>query len=368
MRLSGPTARALGGPTAAIVALAAISLLRFVFPDAQGTMLFGIVPVVLLGMMLGFRAGLLAALFASAVALVWAATSGHGETLSYITQPITFLVLGAISGYFAKGALGAFDLGSARTCSQLRRAIGSGELVLHYQPIVRPDGELLFAEGLARWQQPDGGLRAPAEFIPAAEGDDRTLWELTVDTLERGIHDASQLGDSLVVAVNLSPVILAHHDLANAIGEALGRGGLSPSRLAVEVTETAVSAEDEATVIESLSAIQRIGVGRMAIDDFGIGHSSLARLGRLPVDTVKIDRKLIADSDRAETAAVIRGMIELAHAVQLTVVAEGVEDARTWDWLIGANCDALQGFHLSRPMPPEALSEWLATRQGATRA
>jgi EAL domain-containing protein (putative c-di-GMP-specific phosphodiesterase class I) len=359
MTASGPTVRAVGGPTAAIGALVAISVARFLWPDAQGIMLFAVVPIALIGIMLGFRAGLLAALVASAVSIVWAVTSDHTARLEWVGEPITFFILGGISGYFAKGALGDFDVANARTCSQLRHAIDDGQLRLHYQPIVRASGEVLAVEGLARWHDPARGEIPPIDFIPAAECDDRTLLKLTLHTVRQAVLDARELGDGVVVAVNLSPISLRHRELPEAIGEILRDGGVPASRIAVEVTESAISDEDEGSVIDVLAEIRGTGVGMVAIDDFGIGHSSLARLGRLPIDTVKIDRALIADSDRPETAAIIRGMVELAHSVDLTVIAEGVEDPTTWDWLVAANCDAIQGFQLSRPMPPEELPEWL---------
>ncbi|MFL5908855.1 MAG: EAL domain-containing protein [Solirubrobacterales bacterium] len=366
MRVSGPTARAVGGPLAAVIALIVISVARFVWPDANGTMWLAVVPIALLGSMLGFRAGLTAALFASAVALTWVVVEDSATPLQLIVYPLNFFILGGLSGYYARGALGDFDLGNARTCSQLRHAIERGEIALHYQPIVRSTGELLAVEGLARWQDPSRGLIAPLEFVPVAEGDDRTIWDLTLHTLRQAVRDARDFENLLVVAVNFSPVSLRHPELPDAIGEILVSGGLPASRLAVEVTESAISSAEESAVIEVLGELRRVGVGMVAIDDFGIGHSSLFRLGRLPIDIVKIDRALIADSTRPETAAVIKGMIELAHSVDLTVVAEGVEDARTWDWLVEANCDAIQGFQLSRPMPPEQLPQWLAAHQGAS--
>jgi EAL domain-containing protein (putative c-di-GMP-specific phosphodiesterase class I) len=153
--------------------------------------------------------------------------------------------------------------------------------------------------------------------------------------------------------------------MPDAIREILGEGGLPANRLAVEVTETAISTDDEPSVVEVLGEVRKVGVNMVAIDDFGIGHSSLARLGRLPIDTVKIDRALIADIARKETAAVVRGMIELAHAVDLTVIAEGVEDAKTWDWLAEMSCDAIQGFQLSHPMPSDELPGWVEAHAAA---
>jgi EAL domain-containing protein (putative c-di-GMP-specific phosphodiesterase class I) len=359
-----PTARAVGGPIGAVVALIAISVGRFVWPDANGTMWLAVVPIALLGIMLGFRAGLLAALFASAVALTWVVTEGEATPLQLITYPLNFFILGGITGYYAKGALGDFDLRRARTCAHVRHAIDRGEIRLHYQPIMRTGGELYAVEALARWQDPGRGMIPPLEFIPECEGDDHTMWELTLHTLRQAVQDSRILGDGVTVAVNLSPVSLRRLELPEAIDEVIGDVGLQTGRIAIEVTESAISSDDEMRVVEVLGQLKRAGVTMVAVDDFGIGHSSLARLGRLPIDTVKIDRTLIADSERPETAAVIRGMIELAHAVNLTVVAEGVEDARTWDWLVKARCDAIQGFKLSRPMPPEELPGWLEAYEG----
>src|SRR6478672_10896072 len=176
MTSRGPTLRAAGGPLAAVVALVGISVLRFVFPDTQGIMLFAVVPITLLGIMRGVRAGLVAAVLASAVSITWALTSGHDQALRYLGEVLTFFILGWLSGYFARGALGDFDYEQARTSSHLRDAIRRGRVVFHYQPIVRPDGEVIAVEALARWQDPNKGQIQPLDFIPAAESDDRTIW------------------------------------------------------------------------------------------------------------------------------------------------------------------------------------------------
>jgi len=361
-------ARAIGGPAGAVALLIAISVARFVWPDAQGTMLFAVVPVAALGMMLGARVGLLAALAASAVTIVWAAVAHHLGRLEFIGQPLSFFMLGGISGYFAKGALGDYDFDRARICSRLRAAITGGEIGMHYQPVVRSNGELLLVEALCRWHDPDRGTIPPLDFIPSAEFDDRTIRDLTFHTIERVLSDTRPIDGPVTVAVNLSPIVLRQPGFAEAMEKVIGTNGPPATPLAVEVTETAISTEDEQVVIESLSALKRNGIGLIAIDDFGIGHSSLARLGRLPIDVVKIDRALIADSAEPNVATVIQGMIELAHAVDLTVVAEGVEDAKTWEFLVDADCDAIQGYHLSRPMPPNELPGWLEAHERAARS
>ena len=326
-------------------------------------MLVAVVPIALLGMMLGFRAGIAAAAYASGVAMLWAVSTSAGDVSEAVGDSLTFFALGGISGYFAKGALGDIGFARARTCTQLRRAIAHGQIGLEYQPIARRSGELLAVEALARWHDPGGGVVPPAEFIPAAESDQATIWELTLHTVEQALRDVRQIADGPVVAVNLSPLALRRRELPEAIGRIIEKSGLPASRLGVEVTETAISGTDEADVIAVLGALQQAGVDMVAIDDFGSGHSSLARLARLPIDTVKIDRSLIADNARAETAALVEGMIKLLHAVGMTVVAEGAEDASTWDWLVESDCDAIQGFELSRPMPLERLRAWLGARE-----
>src|SRR3954469_22773730 len=245
MSVRGPMARAIGGPSVAVATLIGLSVLRFLFPDGHGFMLFASVPIVLLGIMLGFRTGLLAALYASAVTAVWAVTSGNAGGGESLGEPTTFFLLGGLSGYFAKGALGDFDLDHARTCLQLRRALTHEQVGLYYQPILRPNGELLAVEALARWHDPVRGMIAPLEFIPAAERDEDTIWEFTRHTVRCAVRDAQRFGDSVVVAVNLSPVVLRRRELPDVIAEILGESDLPASRLAVEVTETEIAQWDE---------------------------------------------------------------------------------------------------------------------------
>src|SRR5262245_57113506 len=215
----GPRTRALGPPAAAALLLVAICVLRFALPDTSGVMLFATVPVALLGIMLGVRAGLGAALLASAVYLVWAATEGDPGTLDWFNHPLTFFTLGGISGYFAHGALGDFDWRKAVTCSEVRRAVGRGEVRLDYQPIVQNGERPLAVEALARWDHPKRGPIAPADFIPASESDERTIWDLTMHTLQEAVRQIGELeSEDVMVAVNISPVSLQRPGLAAAIG------------------------------------------------------------------------------------------------------------------------------------------------------
>lgn len=359
--IAGSSARALWPPVAAVSLLGAIIGLRFVFVNVDGIMLFAIIPIALLGMMLGARAGVLAALAASAAYLVWAATEARPDKLDYVNEPLTFFALGLISGYFAHGALGDYDWKRAAAVQEFRRAIDGDELRLHFQPIVKGESELFGVEALARWQHPALGLLPPAEFIPTAEADEKTGWRFALHTLELAAREARRagLGGDAIVAVNLTPGALLRAELPDQIERLMAGVGFPVGRLAIEVTESAIAAGDE-SIAAVLERLRRLGVGMIAIDDFGIGHSSLARLGRLPIDALKIDRALIADLRREDTRAIVRGIVQVAHAIGLTVVAEGVEDARTWALLREMGCDAVQGFHLSRPLPASELSAWIS--------
>lgn len=357
----GGTARAFWPPIAAALLLVAIIALRFAFADVDGIMLFAVVPIALLGMMLGARAGVLTALVASAAYLVWAATDASPDKLDYVNQPLTFFLLGGLSGYFAHGALGDYDWRRASAVAELRRAMDDDQLRMHYQPIVRRDGRLLGVEALVRWQHPEHGLLPPARFIGVAESHEDTNWRLALHTLSlatREVQGAEISGDALV-AVNLAPGALLRAELPEQIVRVAEAAGLPLRRLAVEVTEGAIAAGDD-SIAEVLERIRRLGVGLIAIDDFGIGHSSLARLGRLPIDALKIDRALIADVAREDTRAIVHGIVELAHAIDLTVIAEGVEDERAFALMREMGCDAVQGFHLSRPLPAADLDAWVA--------
>jgi EAL domain-containing protein (putative c-di-GMP-specific phosphodiesterase class I) len=252
----------------------------------------------------------------------------------------------------------------------LRRALGSDELVLHYQPKVDLDtGLVRSAEALVRWQHPERGLLPPGEFIDAAEGTGLIL-PLTLHTLElaaaqaRAWYDA---GSEIQVAVNLSPRCLLEVDLPEAVQEILVRHGLPPRLLRLEITESTVMT-DPGRALGILTALQQSGVA-LSLDDFGTGYSSMSYLKRLPVDELKIDRSFVTDMLAAGSDSVlVRSSIDLGHNLGLVVVAEGVEDQGTMVALSALGCDVVQGYHLARPMPPDALTRWLAERAATALA
>ncbi|HZQ35198.1 MAG TPA: EAL domain-containing protein, partial [Dehalococcoidia bacterium] len=245
--------------------------------------------------------------------------------------------------------------------SELRAALTRDELVLHYQPVVRfATGETTRVEALVRWQHPRYDLLTPDQFVPLAE---RTglINDLTRWVLRSGIGQCAawrREGLDIGLAVNLSARNLHDPELPQTIHALLEMHGLPASCLKLELTESSIMADPD-TALAVLNQLRGAGV-RIAIDDFGTGYSSLAYLRRLPVDEIKIDKSFVLDMATNENDAVIvRSAIELAHALGLQVVAEGVEDAETWQRLAQLGCDAGQAYFVARPMPAEQMGRWL---------
>jgi diguanylate cyclase (GGDEF)-like protein/PAS domain S-box-containing protein len=249
--------------------------------------------------------------------------------------------------------------------AELRTAIESGHLLLHYQPLVRLDGGLVGVEALVRWQHPERGLLLPTDFIRLAEqsGLVLPLFDWVVRTATRQCQAwRRELEPELSVSINLSARNLQDPRLGATVAGALESAGLPASGLVLEITESMLSAEP-ARGLATLEQLHALGV-RLALDDFGTGYSSLAHLHRLPVDQLKIDRSFVTNVTRDEgSAAIVRSTIDLGHNFGLEVVAEGIEDRETWDALRGLGCDTAQGYFISRPLPKDGLSDWLAARE-----
>ena len=249
---------------------------------------------------------------------------------------------------------------------ELRRAIGDGDLSVHYQPIVPlREGQEYSAEALARWTHPLRGPVPPMEFIPVAEASG-LIKLLTESVLSQATSDATSWGlpeRGLNIAVNVSMRNLRDPNFANSVRERLARSKLDPSRLCFEITENVVMSDPDQTLV-MLRLFRDLGV-RIAIDDFGTGYSSLAYLGRLPVDALKIDRSFMAGLlDNAASESIVRATIDLAHGLGLTVVAEGVETAEQLVRLREMGCDRAQGFGIGRPMRAPDLAAWLQFEAG----
>ncbi|WP_262281515.1 EAL domain-containing protein [Micromonospora sp. MA102] len=237
-----------------------------------------------------------------------------------------------------------------------------GEITMYYQPqIAIATGEVVGVEALLRWRHPRRGMVDPGELIQVAEQSAvmRLLTRRVVDDVVEQVAKWSAAGVTLRAALNVSVRDLHTGEIADQIADRLARYGLPPDRLQVEITEGALMA-DPRRVLASITQLHRIGVG-IALDDFGTGYSSLQHLRRLPLSEVKVDRSFVLGmADDADDAAIVRSMIELAGALGLRVVAEGVEDERTWRLLHAAGCDVAQGWFYARPMPAGELVTWLS--------
>ena len=247
----------------------------------------------------------------------------------------------------------------------LRSAIADGEIVLHFQPKAElRTGRIIAVEALARWQHPRLGLIGPSEFVPIAEqtGLIGPLTSYVLEAALRQLRAWSEQGEDLSVAVNLSARSFLDAELAAELPPLLERIGVDAGRLELEITESMLMA-DPARAQATLERLSAIGV-RLSVDDFGTGYSSLAHLKRLPVDVIKIDKSFVIDMPHdASDAAIVRSTIELAHNLGLKVVAEGVESHEAWQRLEELGCDLAQGFHVSRPLPADAMMRLLAERR-----
>ncbi|MEU7933329.1 putative bifunctional diguanylate cyclase/phosphodiesterase [Micromonospora echinofusca] len=241
-------------------------------------------------------------------------------------------------------------------------AADAGEITMYYQPQVAiATGEVVGVEALLRWRHPRRGMVDPEELIRVAEQSAvmRLLTRRVVDDVVEQLAKWSAAGTHLPAALNVSVRDLHTGEIADQIADRLARYGVPPQRLQLEITEGALMA-DPRRVLATITRLHRIGVG-IALDDFGTGYSSLQHLRRLPLSEVKVDRSFVLGmADDADDAAIVKSTIELAKALGLRVVAEGVEDERTWRMLHAAGCDAAQGWFYARPMPAEELVGWLA--------
>ncbi|MFI7250821.1 putative bifunctional diguanylate cyclase/phosphodiesterase [Micromonospora chalcea] len=259
----------------------------------------------------------------------------------------------------APGVIGPTADGSAEPEDQSGHP---GEITMYYQPqIAIATGDVVGVEALLRWRHPRRGMVDPGELIQVAEQSAvmRLLTRRVVDDVVEQLAKWSAAGLTLRAALNVSVRDLHTGEIADQIADRLTRYGVPPERLQVEITEGALMA-DPRRVLASITQLHRIGVG-IALDDFGTGYSSLQHLRRLPLSEVKVDRSFVLGmADDPDDAAIVRSMIELAGALGLRVVAEGVEDERTWRLLHAAGCDVAQGWFHARPMPAEDLVAWLS--------
>ena len=252
--------------------------------------------------------------------------------------------------------------------NDIRRALAAEEFVLHYQPIVDLEsGEVWGVEALVRWNHPQRGLLPPSDFVQVAEGSGLVV-PLGERVLEEGCRQGKEWHDEhphippLVMSVNVSARQLRHPDLAKSVERVLQKTGLEPNYLHLDITETVYIKILEGNT-EALDGLKRMGVC-ISIDDFGVGYSSLAYLKRLPANALKVDKSFVKGlGEDVEDTAIVRMVIELAHTFGMKVIAEGVESEPQATLLKEMGCDLAQGFYFSKPLPPEAATEYLAAEQ-----
>jgi len=254
----------------------------------------------------------------------------------------------------------------------LRTAIENQELELNYQPIVELEtNRVTGMEALIRWNHPKHGLILPDKFIPIAE-DANLIVPIGIWVLEEACRQAScwinQYGGEwdLSITVNLSIRQFQQSNLFKLVAETLARTALPPEYLILEITETLMIQNTEA-MIEKLQRLKDLGI-RLAIDDFGTGYSSLSYLHRFPVDILKIDKSFIEKVCQGkEGTAVARAIIMMGESLNLRVIAEGVENAEQASALKRLGCESGQGYHFSRPLDRDAMTEFLANAETYSR-
>jgi EAL domain-containing protein (putative c-di-GMP-specific phosphodiesterase class I) len=286
------------------------------------------------------------------------ATAGNTDAATLIHEADAAAYAAKSSG---RGRAHVYDTSMRRAADRrrvleqdLRDAIGRDELVLHFQPIVgTQSGDVEGYEALVRWERPGTGLLPPDEFLPIAEESG------LIDAVDAWVLDraAGQLArwrrlfgaETPYISVNLSPRHVSRPHVVDSVAAALEHREADPALLVVETGEAVLS--DLSGSVAHLRRIRELGV-RVSVDDFGAGFSSLSRFADLPVDIVKIDRRYV-DVGTTPSGRLLHLMVQGAHAVGLTAVAQGVEHDVQLATLRALDCESVQGFHIARPMPAE---------------
>ena len=240
----------------------------------------------------------------------------------------------------------------------LRAALANDEFEVFYQPLVDvAAGKVIGFEALLRWRNPERGLVPPGEFIPIAE-DIGLIAPIGAWVLKRACAEATRWPDQIKVAVNLSPIQFKSERLVLDVASALGASGLSPQRLELEITETVMLQDTEAT-LAMLRQIKALGVS-ISMDDFGTGYSSLSYLRKFPFDKIKIDQSFVRElSDEDESMAVVRAVVGLGSSLGMVTTAEGVETADQLRTLRAEGCTVAQGFLFSAAVPAGEIDDLL---------
>ncbi|QTQ39089.1 Diguanylate cyclase/phosphodiesterase, PAS domain-containing [Aromatoleum petrolei] len=282
----------------------------------------------------------------------------NADTATYVAK-----AAGRNTYRFFESSMQADALERMRLLARLRTAIGRGELRLHFQPqLDLLTGAVIGAEALVRWEHPELGLVLPARFIPLAE-DSGLIVPIGTWVLREACRQAAAWQRDglppIVVAVNLSVVQFRHGDLVETVTDALRESGLDARFLELEVTESILIGDAE-TVSRTVTQLKSLGL-KLSIDDFGTGYSNLAYLKRFAFDKLKIDQSFVRDMDsNADSCALVRAIVQMAHGLGLRTIAEGVERALLVEQLVALGCEEAQGYFFGRPVPPDEFAEFLA--------
>ena len=251
--------------------------------------------------------------------------------------------------------------------TELRQALGNSEMELYYQPQIHRDGHFMGVEALLRWKHPRRGMVSPAMFIPVAEesGLILSIGQWVIESACKQLaawHSRPELAH-LSLSVNVSASQFRHEDFVDQVVASVRAHHVPAGRLKLELTESLLVYDMEA-IIEKMQVLKSHGLG-LSLDDFGTGYSSLSYLKRMPLDQLKIDQAFVRDvMTDPNDAAIARTVIGLGHSLGLVIIAEGVEQIEQRDFLFDSDCDAYQGYLMSRPLPLKELEAFLAARSG----
>jgi EAL domain-containing protein (putative c-di-GMP-specific phosphodiesterase class I) len=301
---------------------------------------------------------------------LWPRHGEDGQTLLRRAEIAMYNAKHITEGFavFAEEAADEEGSNQLALMAELRHGLSHDEVTVMYQPIITMNSRAVTrVEALARWRHRQRGLVPPAEFIPLAErsGLVRSLFEQVLVTTLQQCQAWQKLGLHLQGAVNLSMRNLLDPELVPTVSAAIERTGARPELVGLEITESMLMA-DPPRAMRAVEGLRELGV-QLAIDDFGVGYSSLAYLQRLPAYAVKIDRSFVSRMTRDRSSeSIVKLIIELGHTLGMKVVAEGIEDRATWDVLAELRCDAGQGFYIAKPMVANAIPSWLTKGHDTT--
>ena len=307
--------------------------------------------------------GLDISLTASVGVAVYPEHGSRPKLMSHAALAMRSVKLGGGAAYAHFDPTMAVDMREqAEMLRDLRSAVERGQLKLYYQPKIDAKSlQITGAEALLRWQHPKRGMVSPAVFIPLAEryGLIRRIGAWVIEEACRQAAEWRESGLRMRVAVNLSGHQMRQDDLVDLIQQSIRRHDIRPERLTVEITES-VAMEDTAHTRAAFDRLRHAGL-HVSIDDFGTGHSSLASLRKLPAAELKIDRAFVTDlATSADARSIAQAIVQMAHMLDLRVVAEGVESEVQRDLLVAMGCDELQGYLFAKPMTSTALALWAA--------